>query len=158
MEGTFSIRDLQYKVQERELQKNRLDEEIKVLQATICILEGDSPEPTRTSSPASHGSEVTQTIYEILVAERPLHRDRILQEVQARGIYVGGTKPVNSIGSYLSQDNRFKNVGRGLWGLTDEPQDSAEVPPPPPEAQGQGVEFGPDVPGPIPAPDIEREP
>ena len=164
MDNTFTIRDLQYKVREREAEKEqlmvRLDGEIEALNATIRILEGEGTENIRTSRPASHGSEVTNAMYKILLAERPLHRTKILEKVQAWGIYVGGNTPVNSLGSYLSQDPRFKNIGRGLWTLADEPQpqdgqDDTDAPAHPPEAQEHGVEVGPDTLGPIP--DIESD-
>ena len=40
------------------------------------------------------------------------------------GIYVGGQKPLAALGSYLSLDNRFKNVVRGIWTLAEEPGDT----------------------------------
>ena len=52
----------------------------------------------------------------------PLHRDVIHARVQERGIFVGGQKPVNSIGSYLSTDDRFSNVARGIWTLAEKPK------------------------------------
>ena len=62
----------------------------------------------------------------ILVIERPLRREVLLDRVQERGIHVGGAKPVNSIGSYLSTDPRFRNAGRGIWTLTEEPEEEPQ--------------------------------
>ena len=49
-----------------------------------------------------------------------------LGRANERGIHIGGQNPVNTIGSYLSLDDQFKNVGKGIWTLGEEPM--AEIP------------------------------
>ena len=71
---------------------------------------------------SSYAQEITNTMYNILEDERPLHRAAILARVQERGVYVGGPSPIGTIGSYLSTDDRFSNVGRGTWTLAEEPK------------------------------------
>ena len=52
-----------------------------------------------------------------------MHRQIIYDRLKERGVHVGGQKPVNTIGSYLSVDPRFSNVGRGMWDLTRGPKE-----------------------------------
>ena len=119
------LRDLKTKIKQREDIIRRLSKENEVLAETKRIYEAeagtDISSAVPTPRPNSHSAELTGTIEVILLEERPLHRRVILERVTQRGIYVGGEKPLASLGSYLSMDRRFKNVGRGIWTLTDEP-------------------------------------
>lgn len=125
MSRESTIRDLRAKIRQWEVQKRRIDEELAAMHTALRVFEnmgvqmGGQDEVTSRHS--SYSIELTNAIHDILVHERPLHRSTIRDRVEERGIYVGGTNPINSIGSYLSIDDRFKNVGRGLWTLTEEP-------------------------------------
>ncbi len=69
----------------------------------------------------SHRMELTNAMYSILLEEQPLHRRTILERVKERRIYVGGVQGgMNTLATYLSTDERFKNVGRGVWALADD--------------------------------------
>ena len=115
--------ELRALVKEWESKKHKIEKELEALHTAIRINQerGNSVDASdrRTST---YAQELTDAIYDTLLSERPLHRMDILGKVAERGIHVGGTKPVNSIGSYLSTDPRFKNCGRGLWTLAEEPQ------------------------------------
>ena len=71
--------------------------------------------------PGTHRHNLTAEVYDILNEERPLHRRVLLDRVRSRGVYVGGENPMNTFGSYLSQDKRFVSVGKGVWTLAEEP-------------------------------------
>ena len=58
-------------------------------------------------------------MYAILFEYGPLHRNAILEKVRERGLHVGGG--ISTVGSYLSVDDRFKNAGKGVWTLVEEP-------------------------------------
>ena len=127
MSRESTIRDLRAKARQLESKKRDIDKQVEAIYTTMRVFEQNGEVPRDGVS--SYAKELTATIYDILKDERPLHRDIILARVQERGIFVGGQKPVNSIGSYLSTDARFGNVARGIWTLAEEPQSdiSAEI-------------------------------
>ncbi len=55
---------------------------------------------------------------EILRQEGPLHRREVHDRLVEMGVSVGGRDPVNNVGAHLSTDDRFRNVGRGMWDLS----------------------------------------
>ena len=115
--------ELRALVKEWEAKKHKIEKEVEALHATIRInQERGSTVDASDRRTSTYAQELTDAIYDTLLSERPLHRTVILRKVAERGIHVGGTKPINSIGSYLSTDQRFKNCGRGLWTLEEEPQ------------------------------------
>ena len=119
MSRESTIRDLRVKVKQLEAQKREIDKQVENLHGAIRVFEQnvDAEDEGRSS----YEREVSDAMSDILTDERPLHRNVILDRVQERGIQVGGRKPVNTIGSYLSIDDRFKNVSRGVWTLADNP-------------------------------------
>ena len=62
-------------------------------------------------------TQLTNAIYEALLREGPLHRKTILDRVSHMGIQIGVKNPLSSLASYLSIDERFANVGKGIWAL-----------------------------------------
>ena len=115
--------ELRNMVKEWEAKRQKIDKELEALHIAIRINQeraggGVDAGGRRTST---YAQDLTDAIYDTLSSERPLHRTVILEKVAERGIHVGGAKPVNSIGSYLSTDQRFKNCGRGMWTLEQEP-------------------------------------
>ena len=62
-------------------------------------------------------TQLTNAIYECLLREGPLHRKTILDRVSHMGIQIGVKSPLSSLASYLSIDERFVNVGKGIWAL-----------------------------------------
>ena len=120
------LRDLENKIKQREEVIARLNKEIDALK-TVYELEEAKPTGGRTTRHNSHEAELTDAIESVLQEERPLHRRVILERVQAKGIYVGGDNAVKAMSPYLTRDNRFKNVSRGVWTLARTP--SIERPP-----------------------------
>ena len=115
--------ELRALVKEWEAKKHKIEKELESLHTIIRINQERGSSVDASGGHAStYAQELTGAIYDTLLSERPLHRMDILGKVAERGIHVGGTKPVNSIGSYLSTDQRFKNCGRGMWTLAEEPQ------------------------------------
>ena len=68
--------------------------------------------------------EITDAIWTLLLAERPLHRREILSRVKAAGVHVSGdahTDEMDGIAPYLTQDSRFVSYDRrGMWTISDE--------------------------------------
>ena len=115
--------ELRNMVKEWEAKKHKIDKELEALHIAIRINQeraggGVDAGGRRTST---YAQDLTDAIYDTLSSERPLHRTVILERATERGIHVGGAKPINSIGSYLSTDPRFRNCGRGMWTLEQEP-------------------------------------
>ena len=120
MSRESTLRDLRIKVKQLEVKKREIDKQVENLHGAIRVFEQNDNVSTEDRSP--YAKEVSDAMVEILTDERPLHRDFILDRILERGIHIGGQKPVNTIGSYLSLDSRFKNAGRGIWTLAEEPQ------------------------------------
>ncbi len=115
--------DLRALVKELEVKKRQIDKEIEALYIVIRLnQERANGIDAGGRRIGTYAQELTDAIHDTLLSERPLHRNVILERVTERGIHVGGAKPMNSIGSYLSTDQRFKNVGKGVWTLAEEPQ------------------------------------
>ena len=109
-------------VKELEAKKRKIDKELEALYIVIRInQERTIGVDTGGRRASTYAQELTDAICDTLSSERPLHRTAILERVTEHGIHVGGAKPINSIGSYLSTDRRFKNCGRGMWTLEQEP-------------------------------------
>ena len=117
--------DLRAIVKELEAKKRQMNQEIdKEIEAVHIAIrlnqERTKGGDTGGRRSSTYAQELTDAIYDALSSERPLHRTVILERITERGIHVGGTKPINSIGSYLSTDRRFKNCGRGMWTLEED--------------------------------------
>lgn len=85
-----------------------------------------TPFPDHRWRPGSFSETVAQAIYDVLEERGPLSRKRILQEVQARGIYLGAKDPGNTISHYLTLDPRFvRTVPPGRWQLAERPTQTA---------------------------------
>ena len=119
MSHESTLRDLRVKVKQLEAKKREIDKHVENLHGSIRIFEQNGNVSDEDRSP--YAKEVSDAMVEILTDERPLHRNVILARIRARGIHTGGQKPVNTIGSYLSLDDRFKNAGKGIWTLGEEP-------------------------------------
>ena len=119
MSRESTIRDLRVKVRKLETKKREIDKQVENLHGAIRVFEQNGDPEQGDKSPFAQ--EVSDAMFDILTDERPLHRKVILTLVQQRGIHLGGQNPVSTIGSYLSIDDRFKNVGRGIWTLREEP-------------------------------------
>lgn len=123
------IRQLTSEVAERKTQRQALDMEIDALEKAISVLSGNTPPAARSSrqNGSSYANTITNAIHDVLLEERPLRREAILEKVLGKGIHVGGKTPIATLGSYLSTDERFRNVGRGTWTLANEPDPSSNI-------------------------------
>ena len=126
MSRESTIRDLRVKVRQLEAKKREIDKQVENLHGAIRVFEQNEGAEHGDKSP--YAQEVSNAMFAILTEQRPLHRDDILARIQERGIHIGGQKPVNSIGSYLSLDARFSNAGKGIWTLGEEPQAVDNIP------------------------------
>ena len=106
-----------------EHQQRRIDEDLQSVRNVIRLV-SESDEGNKAASTFSHN--LTDALYSVLKEEGPLHRNELVVRVKKKGVHIGGESPANNLGTYLSRDSRFKNVGRGIWALEeDDPIESA---------------------------------
>ena len=120
MSNESILRGIRAKVRELEKQKQELDKEVESLHISIRVFERDDAQQENDADKDTYYNTLTNAMYEILSEEgKPMHRADILVHVQARGIHVGGSNEIATVGSYLSRDPRFTNVGRSTWDLRE---------------------------------------
>ena len=108
-------------LQKKERLLQTLEDSIRVLRAAIIEVELAEEETVTTPQKGTVKEQTAEAIYDVLQkAQIPLHRKVILTKVKERGLIIGGG--ISTIGGYLSMDDRFKNVGKGIWTLAEEPQ------------------------------------
>ncbi len=100
------------------------EKDLEALQKTIeglriAIQEVEHAEDNLVTTPqkGTYREEITSAMSDILALGGPLHRKVILEQLYARGIHIGGG--IRTVGAYLSVDDQFKNIGKGIWALTD---------------------------------------
>ena len=116
MKRLETIKVLTTILQAKEQEQEALQESIDALRIAIREVECANLDSVTTPQHGTHKEELTNAMFAILEGNRPLHRNIILARVRERGVHVGG---ISSIGSYLSTDGRFKNVGKGMWTLDE---------------------------------------
>lgn len=101
--------------------REELDEEITRLERVVDL--GDLP------AQGTFTEELTTAIYDILLEERPLRRQTILERLAEREIYVGGKDSLRTLSAHLSNDNRFKAESdrRGYWTLKYPPENEEGI-------------------------------
>ena len=97
--------------------KRKVDEELQAVRVVIRINDQRDDDAKQA---ISFAAEIGNTIYAVLKDESPLHRNEIMARVKERGVHIGGANPSNNLGTYLSRDERFENVSKGVWRLAEE--------------------------------------
>ena len=115
------VEKLEGEIRDLDAQKAERQSRLDAVLITMREVERLPDDATDVPQPGTHRHSLTVEIYDILCEERSLHRRVLLDRVRSRGIYVGGENPMNTFGSYLSQDKRFVSVGKGVWTLAEEP-------------------------------------
>ena len=119
MDGHLNRRFALVQLEALETFRDELDEEIAFLKG---IIERTNQDPSRIPAEGTHSADLRNAIVRILMADRPLHRQAILNFLQdGSDLYIGGTNPLRTLAAHLSHDPRFKPVGNGRWTLTEEP-------------------------------------
>ena len=137
MKREDTIKVLDRILQQREKDMEALQTAIDGLRIAIAEVERATDDAVTTPQKGTYKQELTDTLYVILFEYGPLHRNAILEKVRERGLHVGGG--ISTVGSYLSVDDRFKNVGKGMWRLVEEPITVDNIP----DVLG-GIEFDAD--------------
>lgn len=133
MTSPSTIRDLRTALEELEEKKREIDEQYRNVAAALRYFEESVQEPRPRMEEASK-SNLGDAVYEVLKEERPLHRQQVYERLVEMGVSVRGQTPVNSVGGRLSTDPRFRNVGGGMWDLSE----------PPPRDGSEGARVRPD--------------
>ena len=110
-------------LRKKEDEMERLQASIDAMRITIREVESVDDDEVTTPQQGTYKKELTDAMSSILAEYGPLHRTVILDKLQARGHHIGGG--VRTIGSYLSMDDRFKNVGKGMWALVTSPENQS---------------------------------
>ena len=140
-----TIRDLEQAISNLKAEKERIDQQLQALSASLHYFEGQestservgkrpqTPPPGQADSESSERKKqggpdggLRNAMAEILAAEGPLHRREIYERLVRLGVQIGGQDPINNLSAHLSLDSRFENVGVGIWQLR-EPQTEAGV-------------------------------
>ena len=129
MSNQSTINALKDAIQEMEERKRQIDADHRALVATLRYFERQEqgPQVLQPSSRSEDGhysssqssNELRDAMYDILSVEGPLHRMEIHRRLTEKGVHVPGRDPINNVGAHLSFDDRFENVGRGVWGLVN---------------------------------------
>lgn len=117
MTSPSTIRDLRAALEELEEKKREIDEQYRNVAAALRYFE-ESVQGPRPQTEEASTSNLGDAIYQVLTAERPLHRREVYERLVEMGISVGG---LPSVDSQLSRDPRFRNVGKGMWDLSEPP-------------------------------------
>jgi len=48
---------------------------------------------------------------------QPMHYKILREQLESRGFTINGANKDNTVGAHLSNDTRFRNVGKGMWAL-----------------------------------------
>ena len=118
MKREETIRVLNGILQKKEKDVAELQASIQGLKIAIREVEMAIDSVATTPQRGTFREALTDAMVEILAECGPLHRNDIAEKIRERGLHVGGG--VRTIGSYLSVEERFRNVGKGIWGLRPE--------------------------------------
>ena len=117
-----TIKDLRAAIRQLETEKREIEERHRALVTTLRYFE--NPERVLEPQHQRTDNDLRNAISEILAQEGPLHRRDIHDRLVSMGVHIGGRDPVNNVGAHLSIDPRFRNVGRGMWNLSEPPSDT----------------------------------
>ena len=129
MKASFLIRGMRERAVELDKQFAAIKNEREAVYLVIEMLEREIALETDSDdvdAARTYTDILTDAIVEVLEIEQPLHRNLILERVQAKGVHVAGLEPVKSLGAHLSADPRFKNVSRGIWALVGNGENQEE--------------------------------
>ena len=129
MKASFLIRGMRERAARLDKQFAEVKNERDAVYQVIDMLEREMALETdsdEADAARTYTDILTEAIVEVLEREQPLHRNAILERVQAKDVHVAGVEPVKSLGAHLSADPRFKNVSRGVWALVDYGENQGE--------------------------------
>ena len=118
---------------EIEERQNRLAKHSQMISYLEGVLELSSDEQKLTNKPALRRAdykEICDLVVQILSErqKKPVHYRELADEVQRRGIELGGTKPGRTLVAKISKDPRFvRPVSRGFYALRKDYPDARNV-------------------------------
>ena len=130
MNQSEMLRDLRTKEDQLNQQLTDTQRRLEAIRNVIEIYEEEKAARANAVVPrnGTFTAQITAGVEAILREERPLHRTVILKRLVAGGLHVGGAKPLNTLGSYLSMGDNFKSdtstTRKGFWTLVEEPVDA----------------------------------
>ena len=97
----------------------RLAKAVEHLEGVIEHLGANASEPEMLSQPAKTVRNAMLDIFREHGA--PLHYKDLHRLLLERNVEVNGKDPARTVGAHLSNDQRFKSLGAGFWGLDSWP-------------------------------------
>lgn len=118
------VRKLKADMTRAEAEVRKWQEIVEGFRKTLLYYERDaatetvgSPASTRTRS--TPGRALNDAMYEIMKSRgQAVYYKDLYEDLKERGIEVPGQDPTANVVAHLSGDDRFENVGRGMWYLT----------------------------------------
>ncbi len=96
-----------------------LDQQLALLQNVLTLYDTMEDEPEEsTSGVKTIRNEMLAILREI---GKPLSYRALYEHLIARDVPVPGKEPLKNVAAHLSNDQRFKRMGQGLWGLASWP-------------------------------------
>lgn len=117
MKRVETIKVLLRILDQKEKDLDTLQKSIEGLRIAIQEVENAADNMVTMPQKGTYKEEITSAMREIIAQHGPLHRNVILEQLHERGVHVGGG--IRTVGSYLSVDDQFRNIGRGIWALTE---------------------------------------
>ena len=108
--------------------KAELQRQRGALVTTLRFFGGDDADLSPPAPSDGRSGVLTDAVFAVLSAERPLHRRDIHDRVVEMGVNVRGQDPVSNVTAHMSADPRFHSVGGGMWDFVDPPTTTAEAP------------------------------
>lgn len=121
MASKATARDIRQLYDEIKQQVDDLTSELAAAQFKLdsltCVLEmleGKSGTDGDDVQPKQIRNELVEILADL---KHPVHYGELLGRLKDRGLSVGGKDPLRNIAAHLSNDERFRSSGNGLWGL-----------------------------------------
>ncbi len=83
----------------------------------MSLYEEDQAEIAASPPPPPSKNLRNEMVAILREVNQPMHYKVLREQLESRGFVINGARKDNTVGAHLSNDTRFRNVGRGLWGL-----------------------------------------
>lgn len=113
---------LQERIQESQRELKRVRAQLSHLDGFLSLEDGVNPQRVSASARSS-GAEICNMVETILRENKnaPTHYSRLTEEVQRRGVVIGGTDPERTLLSSIGKDKRFyRPEKRGQYALREQ--------------------------------------
>lgn len=94
---------------------DRRAEALRLAHDYLTRLHEEAQAETINSAPVKNlRNEMVQILRD---AGKPLHYTELRNQLETRGLTINGVDKAKTVGAHLSNDTRFKKLGKGMWAL-----------------------------------------